>query len=253
MAARKKNKKKRTRAAQTPEIRRRAFKVLFAFFIIVSFTVISRFVLQKVVFFPVRSIEVIGNRHLSDREISRMSKLREGISIFSVSSSSVVKRLERSPWIKNVTLRKEMPDKILIRIKEAVPSALMNKGGVYYLVRSDGEILEKQEDGEKFLPVIKGDFRDKQALREAVKLARVLKEYGVDMSVQSEILVGNLENMTLKYGTTTIKMGYGDYEAKLLRYMELKDEIIRRGIPVNYIDLRYSRRVIVKASGGGVN
>jgi cell division protein FtsQ len=210
-------------------------------------------VLQKIVIFPVRSIKVIGNRHLSDSDVSRMSKLRIGTSIFSVSSRAVVRRLERSPWIKKVTLRKEMPDKILIKIKEAVPSALIKKKGGYYLVRSDGEILEKQAAGERFLPVIKGDFSDRRVLQEAVKLARVLKEYGVDTTAHSEILVDRPENMTLQYGSTTIKVGYGDYEAKLLRYMELRDEIIRRRIPVNYIDLRYSRRFIVKASEGGLN
>jgi cell division protein FtsQ len=250
--ARRRNKKRRSRSVKSSDVRRRAFKVFLVFFLIVSSVVVSRFVLQRVVFFPVRSIEVIGNKHLSESEISKMSKLKRGTSIFSVSSRSVVRRLKRSPWIKNVTLRKEMPDRILIRIKEAVPSALLKKKGEYYLVRSDGEILEKQADGEKFLPVIKGDLSDSTALREAVKFARVLKEYGVDTTVRSEIMVGNIENMTLQYGTTTIKVGYGDYEAKLLRYMELKDEIARRRIPVNYIDLRYSRRVIVKTAEGGV-
>ena len=124
--------------------------------------------LQKIVIFPVRSITVIGNRHLSDSDVSRMSKLRKGTSIFSVSSRAVVRRLEKSPWIKKVTLRKEMPDKILIKIKEAVPSALVEKKGGHYLVRSDGEILEKQESGERFLPVIKGDFSDRNVLQEAM-------------------------------------------------------------------------------------
>ncbi len=251
MAVRKRNKKKRTRSVKNADVRRRAFKVFLAFFLVVSIVVVARLVVQSIVFFPVKNIEILGNRHLSDKEISRMSRLKKGVSIFSVSSGAVVKRLERSPWIKRVALRKEMPDKILIKIKEAVPAALLKKKGKYYLVRSDGEILEKQADGEKFLPVITGKTGNRKAFREAVKFARVLREYDIDTTTGSEILVNELEDMTLKYANTTIKVGYGGYEAKLLRYMELKDEIVRRGMPVHYIDLRYDKRVIVRTSDGG--
>lgn len=226
--------------------------VFLGIFMVISLVVVARLIVQRVVFFPVKNIEIVGNRHLSDKEISRMSKLKTGVSIFSVSSRSIVKRLERSPWIKGVTLRKEMPDTILIRIKEAVPAALLKKKGEYYLVRSDGEILEKQGDGEKFLPVITGKTGNRKAFREAVRFARVLREYGVDTTTNSEIVVDEPENMTLQYADTTIKVGYGAYEAKLLRYMELKDEIVRRGIPVGSIDLRYDKRVIVRTSDGGI-
>jgi cell division protein FtsQ len=251
VASRKRNKKKRSRPAKKTDVRRRAFMVFLGFFVVISLVVMVRLIVQRVVFFPVKNIEIVGNRHLSNKEISRMSQLKKGVSIFSISSGSVVKRLERSPWIRRVTLRKEMPDKILIRIKEAVPAALLKEKGDYYLVRSDGEILEKQGGGEKFLPVITGKTGNRKAFREAVRFALVLREYGVDTTTNSEIVVDVPENMILKYDDTTIKVGYGAYEAKLLRYMELKDEIVRRGIPVRNIDLRYDKRVIVRTSDGG--
>ncbi|GBE31463.1 MAG TPA: FtsQ-type POTRA domain-containing protein [Nitrospirae bacterium] len=251
MAAHRKN-KRRKKPVNTGDsaVRRRVFKAFFVIFLVVSLAVVSKVVVNRIVFFPVRNIKVIGNRHLSDREVSRIARLKKGVSIFMVHSKLIVKRLERSPWIKRVSLRKEMPDSIIIKIRESVPSALLKKGRAYYLLRSDGTILEKQNGDEKFLPVIKGNSGNKRAIREAVKLARVLREYGMDTNVYSEISISDLEDMTLQYGDTTIKVGYGDYETKLLRYMELRDEIARRGIPVSYIDLRYARRVIVRASKG---
>ncbi|UCG79206.1 MAG: FtsQ-type POTRA domain-containing protein [Nitrospirota bacterium] len=253
MAKRRKNKRKRAAGSKSADIRRRAFKVFLAFFVVVSLVVLGKLAAQKIVLFPIKDIEVLGNKHLSDNEISKMSRLEKGESIFAVRSRTVVKRLEASPWIRSVSVRKEMPDRIVIMITEAVPSALLNDNGEYFLVGSDGKVLEKQGDGEKFLPVIKGDPKDRKAIQEAVKFANVLTEYGVDPSERSEILVDKLENMTFNYGGTSIKVGYGQYEAKLLRYLELKDEIARRGIPVNYIDLRYDRRVVVRAVDGGSN
>ena len=43
-----------------------------------------------------------------------------------------------------------------------------------------------------------------------------------------------------------VKVGHGEYEEKLQRLLELEDEIMRRGIPVDYIDLRFANKVIVK-------
>jgi len=250
MAGRRKNRKKRKLTSESSAARKRIFLAFFSLFVIVSMAAVVRYALQRIVIFPVREIKVIGNRHLSDREVRSMARLREGVSIFSVPSGQVVKRLERSPWIKRVYLRKDLPDSIIIRIRESVPSALLEKGRALYLVGRDGTILERQKGEKRFLPVITGDTANRNAVREAVRFAGVLKRYGVDTTKRAEIRVGDMENMTLYYGDTVIKVGYGDYEAKLLRYLELKDEIQRRGIPVRYIDLRYRRRVIVKTSGG---
>jgi cell division septal protein FtsQ len=41
-------------------------------------------------------------------------------------------------------------------------------------------------------------------------------------------------------------MGFGDYEKKLSSYFALKDEITGRNIAIEYIDLRFSNRLIVK-------
>jgi cell division protein FtsQ len=253
MAVAKKNRSKKSDPEERLVTRKKVFVAFLSLFLLVSAGITVKIMLRRVVFFPIREIEITGNKHLNDKEVSNISELKMGVSMLSVSSRTIAKKLERSPWIKEVELRKELPDRIVIRVREAVPSALFKKNNEYYLVDSDGDFLEKQATDEKFLPVIRGDARNGEAFREAVKVAGVLREYGVVGAEDAEILIGNREDLTVRNGTTTIKVGYGNYEDKMKRYLELKDEIARRGIPVDYIDLRYARRVVVRTAGRGKN
>jgi len=207
--------------------------------------------LRDIVFFPVKQIEVVGNRHLSDNEIANLSELKKGRSMLSVRSREVVQRLMRSPWIKDVSLRKELPNRIIIRIREAVPTALFRRKEGLYLIDEGGDFLERISTEERFLPVIKGNENDHAAMIEAIEFAGMLKRNDMPDIDQVEIALGRLEDMTVNYGKTVIKIGYGNYEEKLQRYMELRDEIRRRAIPVEYIDLRYDNRLVVKTVEGG--
>jgi cell division septal protein FtsQ len=43
-----------------------------------------------------------------------------------------------------------------------------------------------------------------------------------------------------------VKVGAGDYKEKLQRLLELEEDIQRRQITVDYIDVRFANRVVVK-------
>lgn len=247
MAARRKRKKSEPNRA----LRKKLFLLALGCFILASALFTLRMLLRDIVFFPVKQIEVVGNRHLSDNEIANLSKVKKGRSMLSVRSREVVERLRRSPWIKDVSLRKELPNRIIIRIREAVPTALFRRKDGLYLIDGGGDFLERISTEERFLPVIKGNENDHTAMLEAIEFAGMLKRNDMPDIDQVEIVLGRLEEMTVNYGTTVIKVGYGNYEEKLQRYMELRDEISRRAIPVEYIDLRYDNRLVVKTVEGG--
>jgi len=249
MAVSKKRKKKKE--PKRPW-KRKLFLIAFICFILASAGYAGKILLKNIVFFPVKQIEVVGNRHLSDKEIASLSKLKKGTSILSVSSREIVERLISSPWIKGVSLRKELPNRVIIRVHEAVPAALFRKKDSYYLIDNEGEFLERVSTDERFLPVITGNEKDGIAVQEAIQFAETVKKYGVPDMEKIEIATGKLEDMTVQYGATVIKVGYGNYEDKIQRYLELRDEIRRRAIPVDYIDLRYDKRLVVKTVEGGV-
>jgi cell division septal protein FtsQ len=104
-----------------------------------------------------------------------------------------------------------------------------------------------------FLPVIEVKSNRKGTLKQALELASTLRTENFFYDKEIEIIANSSKDISLIIDGLIIKVGAGDYRKKLLRLAQLKDEIIRRGIPVEYIDLRFSKRLIVKAPQEAVN
>ncbi len=198
----------------------------------------------------INRIEVTGNKHLSDKEIISLMKLGRGESMLRISSRELSERVLKSPWIRDVVIRKELPHTLIVKVKEAEPLALLKRKGHLYIVSRRGEILEELSQTIAFLPVIKMDSTKKSLLKEALKVAGIVREEGFFSDDEIEIIAKTPEEMTLKIGDLTVKIGKGNYRKKLSRFVQLEDEIVKRGMPAGYVDLRFSRRVIVRAAKG---
>ncbi|MBA3060332.1 MAG: cell division protein FtsQ [Nitrospirae bacterium] len=120
-------------------------------------------------------------------------------------------------------------------------------------VDDKGNLLEELK-GESipFLPIISGDpFKNSpDVLGEVFNLVRTMKDKGfIAVKDRIEIIIphgAGPEDISMQVDGMLVKVGHGEYEEKLQRLLELEDEIMRRGIPVDYIDLRFANKVIVK-------
>lgn len=199
--------------------------------------------------FPLKHIVFSGSEHLSDEDLKTLTGLKSGENLVSLPAGVVYKNMTASPWITSLSVRKEFPDTLHINVKEAEPFALLDMGSRNFIVDSKGKLLEELKDGSvPFLPVIIGNpFEKKDGFGEAVTLVRAIKESGL-MSRKNriEIIAGRSQDMTVNLDGVVVKIGSGDYQDKLSRFMELEEEIRSRRIPVDYIDLRFANRVVVK-------
>lgn len=204
---------------------------------------------------PVKHVVFIGNRHLTDDELRAFAEVRVNQSLVAISNKTVSQRLLKSPWIRSVSVRKELPDTLLLVIEEAVPFALLDMNSHLFLIDNKGKLLEELKGGSiPFLPVITGDpFRESEGFSEAIKLAKLMNSKGFPSERdQIEIFTGKSHELTVTIDGTVVKMGSGKYEEKLERLVALEDELKNRGIPVDYIDLRFENRAIVKPIAGKV-
>lgn len=200
--------------------------------------------------FPVRDVIFYGNKHLSDLELRSMAGINNEEGILTLSTVNISKNLQRSPWIKGISIRKELPDKMMIRIYETTPFAILEINGRAFLVDDNGEMLEEiKGDSVPFLPVITADpFKNKDNFAEAINLAKVIKDKKIatERSRVEIIADKGSENLSMIVDSMVIKVGQGDYERKLQRLFELEQEIKKRAITIDYIDLRFVNRVVVK-------
>jgi cell division protein FtsQ len=202
--------------------------------------------------FPVREIVFSGNTHITEAELNTLAGVRPGNGLLTVSGRDVSSRLLKSPWVRTVSIRKDLPDRLMIRVSEATPFAILDRKGQAFLIDEKGRLLEKVEsDSVPFLPIISADpERMHESFIEAIRLAAVVKERKIATERNRVEIIANVkspEELSLVVDSVVIKIGRGDYEQKLERLFALEDEIRKRMVTVDYVDLRFANRVVVKA------
>ena len=91
-------------------------------------------------------------------------------------------------------------------------------------------------------------YKNKDNFAEAINLAKVIKDKKIatERSRVEIIADKGAENLSMIVDSMVIKVGQGDYERKLQRLFELEQEIKKRAITIDYVDLRFVNRVVVK-------
>ncbi len=200
-------------------------------------------------FFPVKHIAFEGNKHLTDDELKTLSGISLNESLVGISNEKISQKLLLSPWITEVALRKEFPDTLSITIKETEPFALLEVNEHLFLIDDHGKLLEELKDGSiPFLPVIKGNpYKEKEGLLEALNLIKFMNVKGVFLERDHiEIIAHKPHEISIDIEGIPVRIGAGGYEEKLERLMRLEEDIKNMGVPIEYIDLRFENRAIVK-------
>lgn len=198
--------------------------------------------------FSIKEIIVSGNYHLDRDDIIGSINIKNGDQLLNVQFEDVYDKLGKNPWIKEVSLKKQLPGTLLIDIEEAVPKALLRIKRKLYLIDREGRILERiKGDSMLFLPVIK-DIRPKneKGISEALKLVDVLMKRDIFADRESVEIGLETYGLTMKIDGEFIKVGYGKYSEKYDMWIELEPEIRKKSVPIKYVDLRFKDSVIVK-------
>ncbi len=199
--------------------------------------------------FSVNHVAFMGNKHLADDELRALAGIRLNESMFAVSGKEVSRQVLKSPWVRSVSLRREFPDTVSITIKEAEPFALLDKDGHLFLIDEKGKLLEELKDNAvPFLPVIESDpFKEKEGFSEALNLVKFMNTKGFSSERDRiEVIAHRPHDLSVRVDETVVKVGTGGYEEKIERLVQLEEEIKKMGISVDYIDLRFADKAIVK-------
>ena len=107
-------------------------------------------------YFNAREVTVAGNRWLTTEAVRQQAGVAKGLNILAVNLSLARKRLVAHPRIAEASVARELPGKIVIRIEEHVPLAILDLGR-RFLVNTEGEIFKEMNPGDpENLPVVTG-------------------------------------------------------------------------------------------------
>ncbi len=135
-------------------------------------------------YFRVAEVMVEGNLHLGRDEIVAALHLPPRANLLALDLAALGGRLAANPWVKEATLDRRLPDRLLVRLVERAPAAIL-RAGAAYLLSGDGVILEEVGDeAPPSLPVLRapaaqgyapGDRVAPQELNEALWAWRQLQ------------------------------------------------------------------------------
>ena len=75
--------------------------------------------------FELKNIDISGNDYIDREEIMDSIILNTEVSLFSLNIQKIKNNLEKNPFIKTVYIGREIPDKLIIKIIERTPIALI--------------------------------------------------------------------------------------------------------------------------------
>ncbi|HMK61637.1 MAG TPA: FtsQ-type POTRA domain-containing protein [Dissulfurispiraceae bacterium] len=200
-------------------------------------------------FMFVREINFFGNKHLTTADLLSLTGLSYKKPLFSITTREIYKKLKTSPWIKDALVRKDLSGNITIYLTEAVAEAVLLVNDKPFLVDSEGTRLEHiKPESLYFLPVVKiNPTSHKDAYLDALELATALNERKVAAHGGNIELTGiKPEDVTMKVDGVPVKIGAGDLQSKLEKLDFVRNELAKRNMEVEYIDLRFADRIVVK-------
>jgi len=203
------------------------------------------------------TITVEGNRRLSTGEVAGLMALLSGENLLLADLEAGRASLLASGWIRDAMLRRVLPSGVHVTLDERVPVGLSRIGSRLYLVDSTGHVID--EYGPRFtdldLPLIdglSGDAPGSQTDRlRAALAARLMADIGAqhgDLADRvSQVDVANPHDavVLLDGDPARIHLGEREFVARLLRYLEVASAL-RAAVPnIDYVDVRFDRRVYV--------
>jgi cell division protein FtsQ len=210
----------------------------------------------------VSRIVVRGNVRLATGEIQALAAGLRGSNILSVDLDSYRARLLDSPWVADVALRRVLPATVEVFVSERRPMGLTRLKGQLYLIDPSGVVIDEfgPEYSEFDLPIIDGLVRapgkgdssiDEARAGLAARLIDALSHRQELARRVSQIDVSDLHDavVMLDDDPALLHVGEEDFAQRLQGYIELAPALRERVSQIDYVDLRFDKRLYVRPAG----
>lgn len=159
-------------------------------------------------YFNIKYVEAKGNKLVSFEEIKALTQL-QGKNILYLNKGSLKKKLCVNPYINDVVIKRILPSKVVIEIKEKEVKGIIKYNNAFINVDEEGrmiQIINKFPDGS--IPVINGVvvqqyvpneylYKADEAKKKALKAALSVTNYKECKNVINSINVADPYNITL--------------------------------------------------------
>lgn len=237
------------RVKRRKRIRVRRLKRIVGVFLIC----LALFFISGLSIFQIQTITVRGAEALSTEKVLYLSGIEAGDNLFWCNTREAKKQLRNNPFVENVSIRRLLPNTIVIQITEREPVGYIVTSDGYVQVDKDGRLLAIQQTLSNYkLPVISGvrldELPDLGGVIQNEKLKQALEILqNCDMSLLHNIAELNVgqEYYILLYTNQQLEVRLGGLENLEQRLKDLNrilTEVVGTKIAsdqILYIDMRY--------------
>lgn len=105
----------------------------------------------------VNQITLLGRKHADIEKVKAALGVKQGDPILAIPLADMEARLKQIPEIKSVSIRRQLPNQMIIALDERQPAAWWQQGGTLKLIDADGMVLMREKYRQKIdLPVVVG-------------------------------------------------------------------------------------------------
>lgn len=199
-------------------------------------------------------VKVTGNSYLPREDVLQIARIKEPLNIFSVQTDVIQDYLQNDLRIDTAKVWRDFPNCLNIEITERLPVAVMNCNYGYINLDKNSVVIDIYTDAKKIQkPVITGMVLQDVYIGDSINddtVKKILVYLGLlNNEVLSQIRQVNIadkehiELYTVK-GTKIILGNLEDVEKIAEKTQEIFKDMSTTTIPVEYIDLSYSRPVL---------
>lgn len=207
--------------------------------------------------FAVREIDLNPCAHVTRDEVwGILGGGGAGGSIWTLSVDEIGRRLRSSPWIRTVSVRKSFPDRLIVRIEERAPVAMVNLDALWY-VDDRGTVFKRLTTYDsKAFPIITGFSAADLSAGDAVAMANLRRTLELLRMAEGSVLRQNVseahfdaqDGYTLVTRDTglQLKIGTMDFREAMKRIEAALPRLSRLGQVQGAVDLKQKGRIFVR-------
>jgi hypothetical protein len=180
-------------------------------------------------YFAVREVALQHRGRLSPETLRAAIAVTPGTPIWDVDTLAVAERVRGLPWVRTVQVRRQLPDRIVVRVREHRPAAIVAVDADLFYVAANGRIFAAVGDTDgRDLPYVTGLGREDldgrrgfgpRAVHRALGLLRLVERDAPELGAVSEVHVDAETGLTLHpmQPAVPIVLGWGGYGEKIAR------------------------------------
>jgi cell division protein FtsQ len=219
---------------------------LIAFSVLAVLYGAAHYAVHRPNLFPLHTVRLSTTLQRVDAaEVLQVLHNETGGNLFTVDIDRLRQALEKLPWVRKVSIRREFPDGLLLQFEEHQAVARWNNVA---LVNRQGEVFAAAS--EQKLPVFIG--QDGTAAEIAQQYAQFSRQLaGLDLQVtRLELSPRHAWQLHLSNGMV-LELGREDMQQRLARFVTVYPySLAAEQGRVKYVDLRYRNGFAVRVTGG---